>query len=130
MNDFNIDVNQIASKFGGGGHAKAAGAKINKPIKEAMKMVIEECKNTVEGPKGPELVLYQYPECPFCAMVLSHMQGLDIEIETKNVRMNPQFRNELIEATGKTQVPCLFIDGKPMFESQDIISWLESECKK
>ena len=31
----------------------------------------------------------------------------------------------LIEHGGKEQVPCLFIDGKPLYESLDIIAWLE-----
>ena len=32
---------------------------------------------------------------------------------------------ELIQVGGKQQVPCLFIDGKPLYESLDIIRWLE-----
>ena len=30
-----IDVNQLAGRFGGGGHVHAAGARIDKPIDEA-----------------------------------------------------------------------------------------------
>ena len=30
----------------------------------------------------------------------------------------------LIQEGGKRQVPCLFIDGKPLYESDDIIAWL------
>ncbi|WP_373454247.1 glutathione S-transferase N-terminal domain-containing protein [Halanaerobium congolense] len=26
----------------------------------------------------------------------------------------------------KRQVPCLFIDGEPLYESSDIINWLKS----
>ncbi len=29
-----------------------------------------------------------------------------------------------INTTGRRTVPCLYIDDKPMFESQDIINWL------
>ena len=25
---------------------------------------------------------------------------------------------------GKEQIPCLFIDGQPLYESQDIVKWL------
>lgn len=30
---------------------------------------------------------------------------------------------------GKTQVPCLVIDGKPLYESLDIIEWLKTNYK-
>lgn len=29
---------------------------------------------------------------------------------------------------GKHQVPCLFIDGKPLYESSDIIAWFEQNA--
>ncbi|MBE6736814.1 MAG: NrdH-redoxin, partial [Ruminococcaceae bacterium] len=35
-------------------------------------------------------------------------------------------RRRLIEVGGYEQVPCLFIDGKPMYESLDIIDWLKA----
>ncbi len=37
-----FDVNELASVFGGGGHAKAAGCTINAPLEEAKKMLLEE----------------------------------------------------------------------------------------
>ena len=40
-----FDVNQIASKFGGGGHILASGATINSSLEEAKKLVIQEVKN-------------------------------------------------------------------------------------
>ncbi|MDU3124732.1 MAG: glutathione S-transferase N-terminal domain-containing protein, partial [Finegoldia magna] len=33
----------------------------------------------------------------------------------------------LIEKGGQDQVPCLFIDGKPMYESMDIIKFLDEK---
>ncbi|MFW5961846.1 MAG: glutaredoxin family protein [bacterium] len=33
---------------------------------------------------------------------------------------------ELIEVGGKRQVPCLFINGEPLYESRDILNWLKS----
>ena len=35
-----------------------------------------------------------------------------------------QVRQKLYEIGGKTQVPCLVIDGRPKYESDDIIDWL------
>ena len=31
----------------------------------------------------------------------------------------------LVKVGGKRQVPCLFIDGDPLYESLDIIDWLQ-----
>lgn len=38
----NVNVNKIATKFGGGGHTMAAGAKINASFEETKKMLIDE----------------------------------------------------------------------------------------
>jgi len=74
----------------------------------------------------PELVLFQFPQCPFCAYVLAEIRRLNVDVELKNTRENPKHREELVKRTGKTQVPCLFIDGKPMHESSDIVAYLRS----
>jgi glutaredoxin len=44
----------------------------------------------------------------------------------RDTRLQPEHRQALIARTGRTQVPCLFIDGEPMFESEDIVEWLEA----
>ena len=49
----------------------------------------------------------------------------NIKLELKDISQDEQALNELLEVGGKRQVPCLFIDGKPLYESQDIIRWLE-----
>lgn len=41
----NIDVAEISKKFGGGGHMKAAGFQINKNLKEAEFIIVNELKN-------------------------------------------------------------------------------------
>ena len=42
-----------------------------------------------------------------------------------SAREDPDAADELARVGGKRQVPCLFIDGKPLYESLDIIKWLE-----
>ena len=37
---------------------------------------------------------------------------------------DPGNRKRLIEVGGKAQVPCLFIDGIPLYESDEIIEYL------
>ncbi|MCB9669948.1 MAG: glutaredoxin [Alphaproteobacteria bacterium] len=73
------------------------------------------------------LVLYKYDSCPFCRRVLAAIDRLGIEdVEMRDTMMDPSARRELRDATGRTTVPCLFIDGQPMFESLDIVAWLQA----
>ena len=72
----------------------------------------------------PHLVLYKYDACPFCRYVKSALIDLQLTIETSDTRRDPKARRELIENGGKSQVPCLFIDGKLLYESRDIIQYL------
>lgn len=73
-----------------------------------------------------ELVLYKFDACPFCAKVQRFIQNNNLKIAMKDTMRDPGARDELREAGGKTQVPCLLIDGLPLYESQDIIHWLEN----
>lgn len=72
----------------------------------------------------PNLTLYYTPSCPFCKKVTDFMQKNDIQIKMVDRDFSPQDRKALIDIGGKPQVPCLLIDGKAMYESDDIISWL------
>ena len=38
--------------------------------------------------------------------------------------LEPGVKDDLIRIAGKGQVPCLIVDGVPMFESDDIIRFL------
>ena len=72
-----------------------------------------------------KLDLYMFPSCPYCRRVMAVIdsQGRK-DITLHNIHANEQDRQTLIRVGGKEQVPCLFIDGTPMYESQDIIDWL------
>ena len=74
------------------------------------------------------LVLYKFDTCPYCIRVLRRIQqlGLQGQIELRDTRSERGRRQELQAATGRTQVPCLFVDGQPLFESADIATWLEA----
>lgn len=72
----------------------------------------------------PDLVLYIRPTCPFCVKVLRFLEGRDLEVATRDISSDPAARDELVGVGGKQQVPCLFIDGRPLYESADIIDYL------
>lgn len=77
-----------------------------------------------------QYALYYYDSCPFCQRVLMAIQSLNVNVEKRNVINNPEFRQQQLEATKRTTVPCLLIkDGDHeewMFESGDIIRYLKS----
>ena len=74
------------------------------------------------------LVLYYHPFCPYCQRVLRVLEQLKAPLELKNIQESSASLEELKRLTGKTQVPCLVIDGKPLLESEDIVRWLEEHC--
>lgn len=85
------------------------------------------------SPRGPllkpdgtpfELALYAYDGCPYCQRVSRTLDRLGIEVEMRNVLRDRSHRDDLIQATGRSTVPVLFIDGEFMSESSDIIRWL------
>jgi glutaredoxin 3 len=76
----------------------------------------------------PELTLYYFPSCPYCRLVLDCLGRLDLEIPMRNIQSETGARDDLLEIGGKGQVPCLVIDGKPLYESNDIVRWLEANA--
>lgn len=73
-----------------------------------------------------KVILYYKPTCPYCIKVLQFMENNNIECEMKNTQ-DPKNAQRLIEIGGKSQVPCLVIDGKALYESNDIIAWFAAE---
>jgi len=78
----------------------------------------------------PKLVLYHFMGCPYCQRVRDYLSKEGITVPMKDTHENPAFRDELIKIGGKSQVPCLVIDGKPLYESLDIIEWFKENFKK
>ncbi|MDO5690052.1 MAG: glutaredoxin [Tissierellia bacterium] len=77
-----------------------------------------------------EHVLYYKKLCPYCVKVLRMMEKNNLDFEKRNIDTNPEYREELERVGGSAQVPCLFIDGKPMYESADIIEYLKENLVK
>lgn len=72
-----------------------------------------------------KLALYYRPTCPFCIRVLDFMDRQGVTIPLIDISRDRDAAATLIEVGGKQQVPCLFIDGEPLYESSDIISWID-----
>ncbi len=74
-----------------------------------------------------KLDLYKYDTCPYCQKVMRSIKESGREDVTfHDIHESEEDRQYLIANGGKQQVPCLFIDGKALYESSDIIAWLGS----
>lgn len=73
--------------------------------------------------KFDNMYIFVKPGCPYCMKVDRFLDEAGIEIEHRSVA-DPANADELVNIGGKLQSPCLVIDGKPMYESDDIITYL------
>ena len=73
-----------------------------------------------------KLELYVMTGCPYCIKVKRFLADNGVTIPERNISTDTDAEQTLIAVGGKRQVPCLFIDGKPLYESSDIITW----CRK
>jgi len=76
-----------------------------------------------------KLNLYYLENCPFCIKVLDYLEDKNFDIELTEINEVDGAREFLKENGGKIQVPCLFIDGDPLYESDDIIEWFKDNLE-
>lgn len=72
-----------------------------------------------------KLELFYFEACPYCQIVLSKINKLNLKVELLNIRENQDYLKRLVSDTGRQTVPCLYIDNNPMHESAEIALWLE-----
>ena len=72
-----------------------------------------------------KLELFKMDTCPFCRKVFRAIEQMgSTDIEMHDINRSAEDRERLVREGGKLQVPCLFIDGRPLYESDDIVKWL------
>jgi glutaredoxin len=76
--------------------------------------------------------LYHFESCPYCAKVRKYIDqiGVKSQITFHDILKDPKANEKLLKLNDDDQVPCLVVDGKPMLESDEIISWLKDHFKK
>lgn len=73
-----------------------------------------------------KLELFKFESCPYCQKVMNYIkESKRQDVSFRDILQDEESRQTLLSVGGKEQVPCLFIDGKPMYESGDIIEWLK-----
>ncbi len=77
-----------------------------------------------------KLELFKSDSCGFCYRVYRAIEELSIDgVRLRDTRGEAGAAQELIDRGGKLQVPCLLIDGKPLYESSDIAAWLRANVE-
>jgi len=71
--------------------------------------------------------LYQFSACPFCIKVRRVMRKLNLPIELRDANADKSIKAELLAKGGSSKVPCLRIGDSWMYESNDIIKYLEEK---
>jgi glutaredoxin len=69
------------------------------------------------------LALYQFNTCPFCIKVRQEMRRLSLPIDKRDAQHNSANRDELLQGSGATKVPCLKIT-----DSQGQALWLQDSA--
>ena len=78
---------------------------------EAQASVDQQCQS---------LALYQFNICPFCIKVRQEMRRLSLPIEKRDAQHNAANRDELLQGSGATKVPCLKIS-----QANGEVRWLQ-----
>ena len=78
------------------------------------------------------LQLFHKWQCPYSARVRDFIDEhrLGDKIEYVEIHEVDGAQGKLAQMTGKSQVPCLVVDGKPMLESTAIVQWLRQNLVK
>ena len=72
--------------------------------------------------------LYFYEDCEYSQIVLNTISKLKIQdkFTFKDIRLNPDYAQELVDLTGDITVPCLVNAEGPLKEAKDIRKYLVS----
>jgi glutaredoxin 3 len=70
--------------------------------------------------------LYYAPYCPHSQRVLDYLKGQKITVTLVDVSKSDEAKKNLGEKGGNMLVPCLFVDGKPLYDDDEIIKWIDS----
>lgn len=69
------------------------------------------------------LTLYKLATCPYCQKVFRFLDKHNLELKMLDITEGTN-KEDLIRLGGEEQVPALLVDGKILYESDDIIKYL------
>lgn len=77
-------------------------------------------------------VLYYSPACWHSQQLIDSLDQMNIKLPMKDVSADSEAKEYLRVNGGLMQVPCLFIDGKPLYNDEEIMKWIKAntDCLK
>lgn len=86
---------------------------------------LAEGKNIVKGFQ-PKVRIFTTVSCPYCFTLMEFFKEHNIEFEEVDVSKNEKAREEMIEKSGKMEVPVIEIDGEIVagFDKEKIVKLL------
>ncbi len=69
------------------------------------------------------LALYQFKTCPFCLKVRQEMHRLALPIEKRDAQHDARHKAELVQGSGRDQVPCLQVT-----DANGQVQWIQDSA--
>ena len=76
----------------------------------------------------PNVVMYMTPYCPYCSRAAMLLQRKGVAFTERRVDTDPQLRQEMMQRSGRSSVPQIFIDDFHVGGCDDLHA-LEAEGK-
>ena len=96
-------------------------------IRRAPKPPTGDGRLRTRGGDAIDLELFTKDDCPYCQRVYRALARLDVRPRMRDIRRDDGALADLVRIGGKKQVPCMMIDGKPLYESDDIVRILDEK---
>ena len=69
-----------------------------------------------------EVVIYTRPFCGYCSRAVALLNEKDVVFEEIEAGMDPKARQEMMEKSGRSTFPQIFIDGKHIGGCDDMMA--------
>ena len=99
-------------------------------VRECMQEHLEGTRHPLElAGRLPDWAQRHLEGCGPCRRVKDTLKELSLDIEWRDIHRSESALSELVTIGKLQQVPCLFVDGKPMYESAATVNicrrWLQ-----
>ncbi len=61
-----------------------------------------------------EVIVYSKANCPYCDRAKQLLESKKVSYQEIRIDLQPQYRDEMVNRSGRRTVPQIFIDGKPI----------------
>lgn len=69
-----------------------------------------------------EVVIYTRPFCGYCARAVALLNEKDVPFQEIEAGMDPKLRQEMMDRSGRSTFPQIFIDGKHIGGCDDMMA--------